>query len=82
MTEPEQKAIITLALMAAFADGGNSEVERAEVKRIADSLSKNADINVATIYQDVILHRVSLVSVVAALTTQETKSLAIELCPG
>ena len=80
MTEPEQKAIITLALMAAFADGGNSEVERAEVKRIADSLSKNADINVATIYQDVILNRVSLVSVVAALTTQETKSLAFELC--
>ena len=35
MTEQENKAIITLALMAAFADGDNSETERAAVKRIA-----------------------------------------------
>ena len=80
MTESEKKAIITLALMAAFADGDNSEVERVEIKRIADSLSKDADINVAAIYQDVILHRVSLDSVVAALATPEAKSLAFELC--
>ena len=80
MTEPEQQAIITLALMAAFADGGNSEVERAEVKRIADSLSKDSAINVAAIYQDVIFNRVSLATAVAALTTPETKSLAFELC--
>ena len=80
MTEQEQKGIITLALMAAFADGGNSDVERAEVKRIADSLSKGGDINVAAIYQDVILNRVSVASAVAALTTPETKSLAFELC--
>ncbi len=80
MIEPEQKSIITLALMAAFADGGNSEVERAEVKRIADSLSKNGDINVAAIYQDVILSRVTLAAAVAALITPEAKSLAFELC--
>lgn len=80
MTTQEHKAMITLALMAAFADGGNSELERAEVKRIADSLSKDGDINVALIYQDVILNRVSLVSAVSALTTPETKSLAFELC--
>ncbi len=80
MTTQEHKAIITLALMAAFADGGNSELERAEVKRIADALSKDGDINVALIYQDVILNRVSLVSAVSALTTPETKSLAFELC--
>ena len=80
MTEPEQQAIITLALMAAFADGGNSDVERAEVKRIADSLSKSGDINIAAIYQEVILNRVSVASAVAALTTPESKSLAFELC--
>lgn len=80
MTEQERKAIITLALMAAFADGGNSEVERAEVKRIADSLSKDGELNVAAIYQDVILNRVTLVATAAALTTPEAKSLAFELC--
>lgn len=80
MTEQERKAIITLALMAAFADGGNSEVERAEVKRIADSLSKDGELNVAAIYQDVILNRVSLAAAVAELTSPEAKSLAFELC--
>ena len=80
MTEQENKAIITLALMAAFADGDNSEVERAELKRIADALSKDSDINVAAIYQDVILNRVTVDSAVAALTAAETRSLAYELC--
>ena len=80
MTEQENKAIITLALMAAFADGDNSETERAAVNRIADSLSKDNDINVAAIYQDVILNRVSLDSAVAALASKESKSLAFELC--
>ena len=80
MTTQEHKAMITLALMAAFADGGNSELERAEVKRIAESFAKDADINVALIYQDVILKRVSLASAVSALTTPETKTLAFELC--
>jgi uncharacterized protein (DUF697 family)/uncharacterized tellurite resistance protein B-like protein len=80
MTEAEHKAIITLTLMAAFADGDNSEVERAEIKRIADSLSKDSDINVAAIYQDVILDRVSPDTAVAALTTAESKRLAFELC--
>ena len=82
MTDQEQKAIITIALMAAFADGNNSERERAEVKRIADSLSQGGDINVAAIYQDVILNRVSLDSAAAALTNAETASLAYELAVG
>jgi hypothetical protein len=38
MNTGEQCAILTLCLMAAFADGGNSERERAEIKRIADTL--------------------------------------------
>ena len=80
MTEQENKAIITLALMAAFADGDNSDVERNELKRIASALSKDTEINVAAIYQDVILNRVSLDTAVAALTTPEAKSLAFELC--
>ena len=80
MTEQEDRAIITLALMAAFADGDNSEVERSEVKRIAESFSKNSDINSAVIYQDVILNQVSLDTAVAALATPEAKRLAFELC--
>ena len=82
MTDQDQKAIITIALMAAFADGNNSDRDRAEVRRIADSLSQGSDINVAAIYQDVILGRTSLDGAVAALSTGELRSLAYELAVG
>ena len=82
MTDQEQKAIMTLVLMAAFADGRNDEAERANVTRVADSLSQGTSINIASLYQDVLLKRVSLESAVAALTSAETKRLVYELCVG
>jgi uncharacterized protein (DUF697 family)/uncharacterized tellurite resistance protein B-like protein len=82
MTDQEQKAIMTLVLMAAFADGRNDEAERANVTRVADSLSQGSSINIASLYQDVLLKRVSLESAAAALTSAETKRLAYELCVG
>jgi hypothetical protein len=51
MTEQEQKAIMTLALMAAFADGRNEEAERGQVTRVAESLSQGSSINVAAVYK-------------------------------
>ena len=68
MTDLEHQAILTIALMAAFAEGDHSDTERAELKRIANSLSQDGKINAAAIYQDVILHRASIDSAVAALT--------------
>ena len=82
MTNNDQQAIITIALMAAFADGNNSDADRAAVKRVTDALSAGNDVNVAAIYQDVILNRASIDHAVAALTTAEMKSLAYELAVG
>jgi uncharacterized protein (DUF697 family)/tellurite resistance protein len=82
MTEQEQKAITTLVLMAAFADGTNHAAERAEVTRVAESLSQGSPTNVAAVYQDVLLKRVSLKEAAAALTSPETRRLAYELCVG
>jgi uncharacterized protein (DUF697 family)/tellurite resistance protein len=82
MTDQEQKAIMTLVLMAAFADGRNDDKERANVTKVAESLSQGSDINVAAIYQEVLLKRASLDGAVAALTSPETKRLAYELCVG
>ena len=79
MTDCEQKALITIALMATFADGNNSDTERAEVKRIADSLSQNGATDISAIYLDVLLKRVSIDTAVAALTTTEIRKLAYEL---
>jgi tellurite resistance protein len=82
MNEPEQKAIMTLVLMAAFADGANDARERAAVTRVAESLPRGDAINVPSLYQDVLLKRASLEGAAAALTTSEAKRLAYELCVG
>jgi uncharacterized protein (DUF697 family)/tellurite resistance protein len=79
MNDQQQKSILTLCLMAAFADGAKHERERAEVKRIAEALASEASINIATLYQDVLLRRVSLPAAVAALSTPESKQLAFEM---
>lgn len=79
MTETEQKALITVALLAAFADGKNSDSERAEVKRIAESLSRDSNIDISAIYQDVLLKRTSIDSAVAGLASAEARNLAFEL---
>jgi uncharacterized protein (DUF697 family) len=64
--------------MAAFADGGKSEVERAEVKRIAENLP-SGDLNPAVLYQRVLLRQATLSGAVASLTTIEARHLAYEM---
>ena len=82
MTDQERQAAMTLVLMAAFADGRNDDTERAEVRRIAESLSQGSDVNVAALYQDVLLERASVDAAAAGLTSSEVKRLAYELCVG
>jgi uncharacterized protein (DUF697 family)/uncharacterized tellurite resistance protein B-like protein len=82
MTDQERQALMTLVIMAAFADDRKDEAEREQVKRVAESLSRDADLNVAAVYQDVLLKRASLESAVSALASPETQRLAYELCVG
>lgn len=79
MNGKEQQAILTLCLMAAFADGGKDERERAQIKRIADSLGGAGTLDIAALYQDVLLGRVNLAAAVAALDSPESKLLAYEM---
>jgi uncharacterized protein (DUF697 family) len=78
LTKPEQEALVTVALMAAFADGGKSDVERAEVKRITESLD-GGDLNTSTLYQRVLLRQATLAGAVAPLTAPGTRQLAYEM---
>jgi len=82
MTDQERQAIMTLAIMAAFADDRNDATERDEVKRVADSLSRDSEINVAALYQDVLLKRATLDSAASALVSPDTRRLAYELAVG
>jgi uncharacterized protein (DUF697 family)/tellurite resistance protein len=80
MERPEQTALMSIALMAAFADGSKSEDERAQVRRVADSLS--ADLNTAALVQDVLLGRTTITAAAHALPRPELRQLAFELAVG
>ena len=81
MQPAEQTAILSIALMAAFADNEKDDAERAAVRRVAESLAA-PDLNLAALYQDVLLKRVTLASAAAALTNSQLRQLAYELAVG
>jgi uncharacterized protein (DUF697 family)/tellurite resistance protein len=78
MNETEQRALLTLCLMAAFVDG-LEERERGQIKRIAESLAPGSALDLAALYQDVLLKRRTLEQVAADLTTAEARQLAYEM---
>lgn len=82
MTDQEQRALMTLVLMAAFADGRHDERERAELDRVAKSLAVGASVSTADLYQDVLLKRVTLDQAARGLASPDARRLAYELCVG
>jgi uncharacterized protein (DUF697 family)/tellurite resistance protein len=79
MDSPQQQAILTLCLLAAFADGANDR-EREEIRRIAESLAgESGNSQLSALYQDVLLKRVDVAKAVAALTDPAHKQLAYEM---
>ena len=79
MTQDEIKATLTLSLLAAFADGDKHERERAEIKRIAQGLAADESLHLPSLYQDVLLQRVSLATVAASLGSPASRQLAYEM---
>jgi uncharacterized protein (DUF697 family) len=77
MNEQEQEAIFTICLMAAFADGGKSDIERTELKRIAEGFPAIA--NSPAIYQRVLTRKVNPQQAAAAIASQDLKQLAYEM---
>ena len=67
MDTPQQQAILTLCLLAAFADGANDR-EREEIRRIAESLAgESGNSQLSALYEDVLLKRVDLAKAAATL---------------
>ncbi|MCU0785590.1 MAG: DUF533 domain-containing protein [Verrucomicrobia bacterium] len=78
MNPTEKESILTLALMAGFADGVKNDAERAELKRIAQSLPQEG-VHPAALYQRVLLKQVTLTQAAASLHTPELRQLAYEM---
>jgi len=80
MRAEDQKAILAIALHAAFADGAKDDREREEVRRIAESLaSASPAIDLRALYQDVLLKRFGLDQAIAALSDDGLRHYAYEM---
>ena len=80
MRAEDQKAILAIALLAAFADGAKDDREREEVRRIAESLATASPaIDLRTLYQDVLLKRFGLDEAVVALSDDGLRHYAYEM---
>jgi uncharacterized protein (DUF697 family)/tellurite resistance protein len=78
MTESEKRAVLTVSLMAAFADGAKHDREREELRRIAEGLAGEG-LHLPSLYQDVLMKRVALPAVLAELKSPEAGQLAYEM---
>ena len=80
MTLDQQKSILTIALLAAFADGNKDDAEREEIRRIAQSLAGDGGVaDLPRIYQDVLLQRTSVQAAVQGLSEPMHRQLAYEM---
>ena len=77
MNDSEIRAFLTIALMAALADGGNDERERAALKSLAGRLGEGR-IDLTDIYDDVLVRKISIADAVRPLTTAEARRQAYE----
>ena len=67
MNTQQARSLIAIALMAAFADGRQDAEEREHVRKVAESLGRDIEIDFIPLYQDVLLGRLSLDAAVAEL---------------
>src|SRR5687768_1728156 len=77
MNAQEQEAIFAICLMAAFVDGGKSELERTELKRIAEGFPGIA--NAPALYQRVLTRQVSAQQAASAIASPDLRQLAYEM---
>jgi uncharacterized membrane protein YebE (DUF533 family) len=77
-TLSKEEGLFAICLFAAFADGGASDGERSELKRIGESLLP-PELHPASLYQKVLLRQIDLPASAAALDSPEWRQLAYEM---
>ena len=82
MDNQQTKSILTVALMAAFADGLKDERERESIRKLAEALGAEACIDLPAWYRDVLLSRPNLTEVVQPLDTLGLRQYAYEMAVG
>lgn len=80
LSEQEHRAVISACILAAFADGSQSDVERAQIERIISGFPERLDLTSA--YQDVLSGKITLDDVTRQLTSPASRALAYEMAVG
>jgi uncharacterized protein (DUF697 family)/tellurite resistance protein len=81
LTTSQQEALLTVCLMAAFADGDKDDTERGLIRKMAASVLGEG-LDAPAIYQDVIFQRIALASAAAPLAGGPAARLAYEMAVG
>ena len=79
MEQHQTKSILTVALMAAFADGLKDEREREAIRSLADTLGAESSIDLSATYRDVLLSNPDLAEVVKPLDSSGLRQYAYEM---
>ncbi len=80
---PEQtRSILSIALLAAFADRSKDDSEREAIKRVAEALGEGSNLDLPGLYRQVLLEKPSLDALAAALPQREYRQLAYEMAVG
>lgn len=82
MTRDEQEAILSIALMSAFADGRKHDRERAEIRTIVDALAGAGEPNLPALYRRVLTGLETVDAAAARLTDPRMRQLAFEMAVG
>jgi uncharacterized protein (DUF697 family)/tellurite resistance protein len=76
--QQEHRAIVGVCVLAAFADGAQSETERARIEQIVNGFSTEG-LDVASVYQDVLGGKFSMATAASQLHTPAARALAYEM---
>jgi uncharacterized protein (DUF697 family) len=82
MDSTQTRSILTVALMAAFADGLKDEREREAVRKLAETLGAAGSIDLPAWYRDVLLSKPDLGEVVKPLDSPGLRQYAYEMAVG
>jgi uncharacterized protein (DUF697 family)/tellurite resistance protein len=78
MNDQEQRGILSICILAAQADGSQSDVERTQIERIAEALHPHNP-ELAAAYEGVLTGKAKLAEIVNTLQSPESKRLAYEV---
>jgi uncharacterized protein (DUF697 family)/tellurite resistance protein len=73
-----EHAVLSIAIFAAFADGNNKDQEREQIRQITETLGADLP-DMSRIYQAVLLNRVMLSEVTAAIADLSQRQFAYEM---